>query len=458
MSQLVAVLSGPEKTRAKVEVALEHAHLSTLPADHHAIGRRSYGAEHWDGYLPADDDHGFIAVLVDGADELNRAVAIVEKHGWVLRVHYELPAEPKADPLRSVLEEYERRIAHLERRLDNPPMRGGALESPPFATQAGSFGAEQTRRAVFAQWARTGANTPGILLGGLLSTADCQIAAPVSGMSVNVSSGEVIVGGTEGGTQGGYYGYVSSTTNLTISTANPSNPRIDTVCATVADAAYTIPTGGTSGAITLQVVTGTPTSGATLSNLNGKATLPGSSLLLGYVLVPASATNIISADIANVAAAAQLQAATDTFKVVGAAASAFGISGAVTSGTYTIRGQGTYGVALDLVYVSSPGASCRVRSQFASNAVAPTVTFTVGLYPATFAAGSSGANNTYTFGTVVSGSTVTFTTPSASSSVNGVSTVFPAPAAGMYMLGVHVSANAAANSTQDVLATLELTI
>ena len=176
-----------------------------------------------------------------------------------------------------------------------------AVESPPWATQAGSFNAEQTRRAVFAAYARTAANNPGIVAGGLLSTADLQLSAPVSGMSVNVSAGECIIGGSEGGAQGGYYARGTSQTNLAIAASNPSNPRIDTVCATSADAQYTIPTGGTSGQWTLQVVTGTPTSGATLGNLNGAATLPLSSLLLGYVLVPANATNIITADIANVA-------------------------------------------------------------------------------------------------------------------------------------------------------------
>ena len=181
-----------------------------------------------------------------------------------------------------------------------------AVESPPWATQAGSFGAEQTRRAVFAAYARTAANNPGIIAGGLLSTADLQLSAPASGMSVNVSAGECIIGGSEGGAQGGYYARATSQTNLSISASNPTNPRIDTVCATSADGAYTIPTGGTSGQWTLQVVTGTPTAGATLSNLNGAATLPLSSLLLGYVLVPANATNIVTADIANVAGLARL--------------------------------------------------------------------------------------------------------------------------------------------------------
>lgn len=182
-----------------------------------------------------------------------------------------------------------------------------AMESPAWANQNGSYSAEQSRRAVFAAFARA-ANSPGILAGGLLSTTDMQLSAPGSGMSVNVSTGEAIVPGTEGGSQGGYYVRNVSQTNLVISTANATNPRIDTVCCTIADSGYTEPSGVSGDAAVLKVVTGTPTSGATLTNLSGKATLPASSLLLGYALVPAGATNIITADLANKSAVVGLQA------------------------------------------------------------------------------------------------------------------------------------------------------
>lgn len=181
-----------------------------------------------------------------------------------------------------------------------------ALELGAFI-QTKAYSAEIMRRAVFAQYARTAANSPGIITGGLIGASDFQIMPPGSGMTVNVSTGEAIVPGNEGGSQGGYYVRGSSTTNLAISTANPTNPRIDTVCLTCGDAQYTLPPGGTSDTLTLQVVTGTATSGATLTNLSGVASLPGSSLLLGYVLVPASATNIVTADIKNVATIVGLQ-------------------------------------------------------------------------------------------------------------------------------------------------------
>jgi hypothetical protein len=174
-----------------------------------------------------------------------------------------------------------------------------AVETPAFANQSGGYTAEQSRRAIFAAYARTAANSPGIIAGGLLSTADLQLTAPGSGMSVNVSTGECIIGGSEGGAQGGYYARGTSTTNLSIAAANATNPRIDTVCATISDAGYTEPTGGSGNQWTPQVVTGTATATASLANLLGAAALPLSSLLLGYVLVPATAVNIITADIAN---------------------------------------------------------------------------------------------------------------------------------------------------------------
>lgn len=177
----------------------------------------------------------------------------------------------------------------------------------PWATQAGSYSAEQTRRAVFASYARTAANNPGIISGGLISSADLQLSAAVSGLVVYVSTGEAIIPGNEGGAQGGYYARNTTQISITLATANASNPRIDLICLTVDDSGYTPPTGGTSGQVTAQAITGTATPGATLTNLNGVGTLPGSSLLLGYVLVPAAATNLTSGDIKNVAVPVSFQ-------------------------------------------------------------------------------------------------------------------------------------------------------
>lgn len=168
----------------------------------------------------------------------------------------------------------------------------------PSFIQANSFPAEITRRGTYGfMLARDGSGDVGSVAGGVVNLAanDFKMTAPVSGMSVNITVGELICPGTSTTTQGGYYMRNASTTNLSIATSDPSNPRVDLVCATTKDAQYS----GASNTGVLQVLTGTPTSGATLGNLSGAPSLPTSSLLIGYVLVPANATNIISADLGD---------------------------------------------------------------------------------------------------------------------------------------------------------------
>jgi hypothetical protein len=171
-----------------------------------------------------------------------------------------------------------------------------AVESPPFANQSQSYGAEQTRRAITSLLARGASASVGSIAGGLIGPADLTIAAG-GGMSVNVGTGECWVPGSQGATQGGYYGRVASSTNLAVAAANASNPRIDSVSATVTDSAYS----GTGNTFAVQVNTGSPTAGATLANLSGAPGLPANSLLIGYVLVPAAASSIVTADISMTA-------------------------------------------------------------------------------------------------------------------------------------------------------------
>lgn len=169
------------------------------------------------------------------------------------------------------------------------------VESPPAFLQSGTYGAEQTRRAITSFLTR--GSSVGSITGGLVSPNDCQLSPPGSGMSVIVSPGEVWVPGTTSTTQGGYYCRVSSSTTLSIAAADPTNPRIDTVIAQVQDAAY----AGVTNSFQVAVVTGTPTAGATLANLNGHGSVPASSLVLGYVLVPNGASSIVSGDLDGVA-------------------------------------------------------------------------------------------------------------------------------------------------------------
>ena len=91
------------------------------------------------------------------------------------------------------------------------------------------------------------------------------------------------------------------------------------------------------------------------------------------------------------------------------------------------------------------------------NAVAPTVSFTVGLYPVSSYGGASGAAPSISaWGTVITGSTVLFTTPGAASGTNAVSSEFNAPTAGDYVLGVVVSGAMAAGSQVTFLVDIQM--
>lgn len=107
MSYVVAI-SGPARTRAKAEVALETKRLRVLPDEHHAV-------MNWRAKFPSDTDE-WITVEADHPDEV---VAAVEGAKWRLRVHYEMPPKPK--PVATVpvatLEDMHARIAALEARV-----------------------------------------------------------------------------------------------------------------------------------------------------------------------------------------------------------------------------------------------------------------------------------------------------------------------------------------------------
>lgn len=98
-----------------------------------------------------------------------------------------------------------------------------------------------------------------------------------------------------------------------------------------------------------------------------------------------------------------------------------------------------------------------LRVVLRTNAVAPAVTYNLALYPVTGYGGASG-NEPFVnaVGTGITGSSVTFTTPTASSTVLQNSGDFTIPATGEYVIGVTPSGTAAAGTVLNVLATLEL--
>lgn len=121
-------------------------------------------------------------------------------------------------------------------------------------------------------------------------------------LSVDVAAGVAWVKGDESALQPTYRCYNDATVNLAIAAADGSNPRIDRVIAEVRDSAF----AGVSTDWRLRVITGTPSSGATLTNLTGAGAVPNNALLLANVSVPTSDTTISDAQIANVATLASV--------------------------------------------------------------------------------------------------------------------------------------------------------
>jgi hypothetical protein len=166
-------------------------------------------------------------------------------------------------------------------------------------SEVGNDSCELTRRAIYCMLQR--GSTIGSVLGGLIAATDMQTTYQGSGLKVEISPGEAIVSG-HNATQSGYYSRLTSATTKTPAAANASNPRIERLCLVVKDKSYE----GAANEVALELIEGTPTSGATLTNLSGVAAAPNSSMTLAYVLIPALATTISNADIKNVASTVTL--------------------------------------------------------------------------------------------------------------------------------------------------------
>lgn len=135
-------------------------------------------------------------------------------------------------------------------------------------------------------------NTPGnVIRGGVLVAGGQMAVSAGAGMSVNVATGYAVCPASSGSSAGGYVFGLMSTANLTVATADPTNPRVDLV------AAYVNDTGDATGDAFVAVLTGTPTAGANLGNLNGAPAVPSNGISLAYVLVPANASSVTSGNV-----------------------------------------------------------------------------------------------------------------------------------------------------------------
>jgi hypothetical protein len=154
------------------------------------------------------------------------------------------------------------------------------LRTPPSWLQNGSHPAENDRLSTQALYATTG-------IIGSSSLAVSQNSP--AGMSVIVASGWAAIVGTTQANMGTYVVFNDANNILTVTTANPTNPRIDRVVVTVQDAYYT----GAFNDVIFQVIAGTPASSPT-----APAT-PANSISLATIAVGAGVTSILNANITD---------------------------------------------------------------------------------------------------------------------------------------------------------------
>jgi len=201
------------------------------------------------------------------------------------------------------------------------------LQTPPSWLQAGSYPAQYDRLNQQALYATTG------IIG---SSSMAVTANSPAGMSVLVASGWAAVIGTTTSNMGVYTAYNDASVTLTITTADPTNPRIDRVCMTIRDAYYT----GSSNDVIYQVIAGTP-AGSPVA-----PALPANSISLATVAVGAAVTQINSGNITDA------RVSTTTNLPVGDITEVQGSTGiTVTSGTGPIPS-----VAIDSTVVTLTGS------------------------------------------------------------------------------------------------------
>jgi hypothetical protein len=156
-----------------------------------------------------------------------------------------------------------------------------ALRTPPSWQQNASHPAENDRLTTQGLW-RTS---------GVLNASDLTVTANgTPNMSVNVASGWAAIIGNYTTNMGAYVAYNDAVQNITVTTADGSNPRIDLLCITVLDSYYS----GALSQVAFNLVAGTPAVSPAVP------ATPTNSIALAQIAVGAGATTILAGNITDV--------------------------------------------------------------------------------------------------------------------------------------------------------------
>jgi len=163
-----------------------------------------------------------------------------------------------------------------------------ALWTPEFL-QTKRYSAQRTRAMLQAMPLQEG------VVPYSLSAVPFKVSQRAAGanMTVDIAGGDAWVMGDSLARQGLYHVVNDATFNLAVPANASGNPRLDQVVLKVNDTMH----GGVGDTASLEIVQGTATGGATLDNRSGAAGLPNTAMRCADILVPASASSIVDANI-----------------------------------------------------------------------------------------------------------------------------------------------------------------